>query len=83
MIKVAPNSNFVGRFSEINLHSKIKGSLSLELLKRSHISLVSRAQAQTLAPGGFARFWSSCPKERATAPPVSDRVGRQSRRHQF
>ena len=57
--------------------------LRLELLKRSHISLVSRAQAQTLAPGGFARFWSSCPKERATAPPVSDRVGRQSRRHQF
>ena len=27
MIKVAPNSNFVGRFSEINLHSKIKGPL--------------------------------------------------------
>ena len=27
MVKVAPNSNFFGRFSEINLHSKIKRPL--------------------------------------------------------
>ena len=27
MVKVAPNPNFVGRFSEKNLHSKIKGPL--------------------------------------------------------
>ena len=27
MVKVAPNSNFVGQFSEMNLHNKIKGPL--------------------------------------------------------
>ena len=31
MVKVAPNSNFVGRFSEKNLHSKIKGPLLPDL----------------------------------------------------
>ena len=32
MAKVAPNSNFFGRFSEINLHSKIKRPLPHEAI---------------------------------------------------